>query len=64
VSDLPSFTNKERKMNKDIFAYREKIRAAFLIHGLDPADHSDLVTDLALIAMDYIQTDPQSEQDE
>lgn len=29
-------------MNKDIFA----------CHGLDPADHSDLVTDLALIALE------------
>lgn len=51
-------------MNKDIFAYREKIKVAFLIHGLDPADHSDLVTDLALIAMDSSQTDPTSELDE
>ncbi len=45
-------------MNNDMFAYREKIKAAFLTHGLDPADHSDLVTDLALIAMDNSQTDP------
>ena len=51
-------------MNKDIFACREKIKAAFITHGLDPTDHSDLVTDLALIATEYSQTDRKSELDE
>ena len=40
----------------ELFECREQIKAVLLLHGVNPTEHSDLTTDLAILVMNWSST--------